>query len=125
MPQKGIVENSLPSDLEIRYKRFSNCTQNTPSTHTNPPILAEAQPILAKIERFACSQSPQRPQAFAPAAQTFESRPSPGATPQFFTRFRPTMSKPLRMTSASLSFYGLARRTLERRTAKTAPLTAG
>ena len=64
MPQKGIVENSLPSDLEIRYKRFSNCTQNTPSTHTNPPILSEAQPILAKIERFACSQSPQRPQAF-------------------------------------------------------------
>ena len=30
--------------------------------------------------------------------------PSPGVSSQFFTRFRPTMSKSLRMPSASLSF---------------------
>ena len=64
-------------------------------TNANPPVLDAPPLLLAKTK----GEPPKSASAAEPPTT-----PSPGVSSQFFTRFRPTMSKSLRMPSASLSF---------------------
>lgn len=66
-------------------------------TNANPPAFDAPPLLLAKTKGFA------EPPKSASAAEP-PTTPSPGVPSQFFTRFRPTISKPLRTPSASLSF---------------------
>ncbi len=54
-------------------------------------------------QRISQNEGVCEPPKSASAAEP-PTTPSPGVSSQFFTRFRPTMSKSLRMPSASLSF---------------------
>lgn len=66
-------------------------------TNANPPGFGCAAPPPSQNEGVC------EPPKSASAAEP-PTTPSPGVSSQFFTRFRPTMSKSLRMPSASLSF---------------------